>query len=68
MSDEHHLLRLREVAAELGVSRRTAYRWAASGRLPVVRHGRRGTWVPRAALDAFMRAEAEAAIDNLEGR
>ena len=52
------------VARELGVARSTAYLWAHAGRLPVVCRGGR-MYVPRAALAAFLAAEAEAAIESL---
>ncbi len=53
------------VARELGIARSTAYLWAEAGRLPVVRRAGR-LYVPRAALDAFLRAEAKAALANLD--
>jgi excisionase family DNA binding protein len=53
------------VSRRLGVSRSTAYEMVADGRLPALR-GRRGLYVPRAALEAFLAAEADAALDNLE--
>jgi excisionase family DNA binding protein len=43
------LLRAREVAVLLGISRALAYRWMACGILPTVRQGR-SIRVPRAAL------------------
>ncbi len=48
----------------LGCSVSTTYRMAHAGRLPVV-HRQGGMFVPRAALDAFLAAEAEAALENL---
>ncbi len=67
-SPEHgrtrQLLGMTDVARELGVARSTAYLWAHAGRLPVVYRGGR-MYVPRAALAAFLAAEAEAAIESL---
>ncbi len=54
------LLRGREVAAELGISRALAYRWMQSGVLPVVRVlGSRSVRVPRAALLAWIDRQTE---------
>lgn len=62
-------LRLSQAAARLGISTRTAYRWAEAGAIPVVdRGGPRGRYVPLEALEAFLAAESSAAIDNLEPR
>ena len=58
------LLGMTDVARELGIARSTAYLWAHAGRLPVVHRGDR-MFVPRAALAAFLAAEAEAALHNL---
>jgi excisionase family DNA binding protein len=45
------LLRGREVAEELGISRALAYRWMADGVLPVVKvPGSKAVRVPREAL------------------
>ena len=43
------LLRAREVAEDLGISRALAYKWIKSGVLPTVRAGK-AVRVPRAAL------------------
>lgn len=61
------MMKLTEVAAELKISRATAYRWSREGRLPTVSLGPRGLRVPRAALDAALQVWAEEAIDNLTG-
>jgi excisionase family DNA binding protein len=54
------LLRGREVAEELGISRALAYRWMQSGVLPVVRVlGSRSVRVPRAALLAWIDQQTE---------
>ena len=47
------LLRAREVAVALGVSRALAYRWMASGVLPTLRRGR-CIRVPKAALEEWI--------------
>jgi excisionase family DNA binding protein len=52
------LLTLADVAAELGVSRSTVKRWAASGALPVFRHGR-VVRVREHDLRAFVAARVE---------
>jgi excisionase family DNA binding protein len=44
---------LPEVAAVLGCSRSSVYRWAANGTLPTIRLGRR-VLVPRAAVEALL--------------
>jgi excisionase family DNA binding protein len=62
---EPRLLRISQVAAKLGVSVSTAYRWAAAGRLPTVEIGQGRRRVPAAALDAWTQTLAEAAVDSL---
>jgi excisionase family DNA binding protein len=48
------LLTIAEVAAYLKLSRRTAWRWCKSGRLPAVKIGHQ--WrIPQSELDAFIR-------------
>lgn len=60
-------LRLSEAAKILGISTSTAYRWAESGRLPVVElPGPRGRFVPARALVALIDAGTELALENLE--
>jgi excisionase family DNA binding protein len=49
-----HLLRIPEVAEHLGVSRRTVQAWIASGRLRVVRLGRRCVRIDPAELARFV--------------
>ena len=44
---------LPEIAARLGVSRTSIYRWANNGTLPTIRLGRR-LLVPRAALEELL--------------
>jgi excisionase family DNA binding protein len=61
------LMRISEVADELGVSRATAYRLVANGRLPTVSLGPRGTRVPRASFEAVLTIWAEQAIESLSG-
>lgn len=55
------LLAMSEVAALLGVSKRTLWSWIAAGRLPVVRLGRRVTRVESGAL---ARLVAEARVEG----
>lgn len=47
------LLRGREVADALGISRALAYRWMSNGTIPTIRHGR-AIRVPRGALIAWI--------------
>ena len=62
-------LRPREAACVLGVSERTAYRWASEGKLPTVPRGARGGfYVPRAAFEAWLHVQAERAIESLEAQ
>lgn len=64
---EDQLLTIADAARLLGISRTTAYHWASTGRLPVVRYGTRGARVPRRALDAYidrLTDEALAAVDQ----
>lgn len=63
--DLRRFLRLSEVAQIVGVGRSTVYRWAHAGHLPVIRRAG-GMYVPRKALEAFLAAEAEAALENLQ--
>lgn len=63
--DAYRYLRLSEVAEIVGIARSTAYEWAHAGRLPVI-HRPGGMYVPAAALEAFLAAEAEEALDNLK--
>ena len=56
------LLRGREVAKELGISRALAYRWMQNGVLPVVRvGGSRAVRVPRGALLHWIDQRTQAA-------
>lgn len=57
------LMRPTEVAAALGVGRATAYGLIASGTLPIVRIGR-AVRVPRAALEAWVRKQAQQAATD----
>ena len=50
---ERETLDLPELAAKLGVSRTSIYRWAKDGTIPSVRLGRR-VLVPRAALEDLL--------------
>jgi excisionase family DNA binding protein len=55
-SSDNHIratTNLPEVAAVLGCSRSSVYRWAANGTLPTIRLGRRVV-VPKAAVDAML--------------
>lgn len=54
-------MRIQEVAERLGVGTRRAYRMAARGEIPTVRHGF-GVRVPRAAWDAFIADQTQAAM------
>ena len=58
---ERETLDLPELAARLGVSRSSIYRWADAGIIPTIRLGRRRL-VPRAVVDDLLsprRASAE---------
>jgi len=59
------LLRGREVAEALGVSRALAYRWMADGTLPVVRFGR-AVRVPQAALRGWIARNTKESINESE--
>lgn len=61
------LLTVREVAEILGLSRPRTYELIAQGVVPSIRLSERGTRVPAAALNAYIAALAEQAIDNLGG-
>lgn len=50
------LISIPEAARELGLSRASAYRYAAEGKLPVKRFGRR-VYVVRAELADFMKSD-----------
>lgn len=52
-----------EIAALLGVGRRSVDRWMRSGRLTVTRHGTRWTRVRQADLLSFVRAQAGIEFD-----
>lgn len=54
------LLRIQDVAIELGISRVHAYRLARSGSLPIIRIGPHSIRVTRADLDAWLASLAEA--------
>lgn len=54
--ESDRLLRAREVAAVLGVSRRTTYRLIASGELEAVRVSPRGVRVRESVLGAYLRS------------
>lgn len=58
--DADHLLDTHAAAAFLGVAPRTLYKWAAQGRLPVVRLGRMVRF-RLATLQALVREHEEAA-------
>ena len=60
---ERETLDLPEVAARLGVSRSSIYRWAASGVLPTIRLSRR-LLVPRAALEELLDPHSGAQISE----
>lgn len=64
-TDQSSLMRIREVAASLGIGRSMAYELAASGRLPVVRIGR-AVRVPRAALDEWIKRQTRQSDDSSE--
>ena len=50
---ERETLDLPELAARLGVSRSSIYRWADAGEIPTIRLGRRRL-VPRAVVDDLL--------------
>jgi excisionase family DNA binding protein len=54
-----------QVAALLGVRRQRVYEMIERGELPHVRLSERGTRIPAAALDAYLAAQAERAIDAM---
>ena len=54
-----NMLSVEDVAAELGVHRRTVYAYINAGRLPAVRIGK-GWKVHRERLEAFKRGEGAA--------
>lgn len=56
MNAKTELLRAREVAARLNVSRSAAYALMANGTLPVIKLGPRSIRVPRRALDSWIEA------------
>ncbi len=56
---ERLTLRVREAAELLGVPARTAYAWAAEGRIPVLRVGR-VVLIPRQALEEWLARETRA--------
>jgi len=55
--DTHRLLTVRAAADRLAIAERTARKWIASGRLPVVRLARRCIRVPAAAVERLARGE-----------
>lgn len=57
------LLTVREVAAELRVSRMTVYRWIHAGTLPAARVGAHCIRITRADLDAHIAASRRKAVD-----
>ena len=63
---DNKLLTITEAGRLLGISRTTAYSWAAAGRLPVVRLGPRGARVPRAALDRYLERLSEEALASMK--
>ncbi len=60
------LLKPAQVAELLGMSKSATYALLAADRLPNVRFGR-SVRVPRAALEAWIEANTEMAIDALRG-
>jgi excisionase family DNA binding protein len=61
MNGEPQLLRVREVAALLGVSRRVAYDLVARGVLPGVVRSGRALYVRKQPLERWLQGHAEAA-------
>jgi excisionase family DNA binding protein len=61
------LLKPREVAEMLGVSRQAVYSWIASGELPSVRVGQRAIRVDRDDLTLFLVASSRAKDASLRG-
>ena len=57
---------LPQVAARLGVSRTSIYRWAASGVIPTIRLGRR-LLVPRAAVEELLDPHSAARFSEPPG-
>lgn len=62
IDDRQILLRGPEVAAMLGISRPTVYRWIATGFLPVIRING-FVRVPKGALLQWIEAKTEQAIE-----
>lgn len=67
---QRELLKLRDIAAALGVTTQYAWRLTVRERkIPFVRMGRTGRAVriPRAAWEAWLRDQSAAAIANVKG-
>jgi excisionase family DNA binding protein len=62
------LMRVRAVAAELGITVRRAYQLIEAGDLPHTRIGARTIRVPRPAFEAWLAAHAERAVSSLGRR
>jgi excisionase family DNA binding protein len=58
LTDERRTLTVEEAARELGIGRTLAFEMARTGRLPVIRLGRR-VLVPRAALDRMLAGDPQ---------
>ncbi len=54
------LFTLDQVAARLGMSAQTVWRWVARGRLPAVRLGARSVRIRQEDLDEFVRERTDA--------
>lgn len=59
------LLRVRDVAEILGVSKVRVYQLIDEGRIPAVRISPRSIRVPRAAFDAWVSAQNERSVDSM---
>jgi len=57
------LMRVADVAKELGISKPYAYKLIAHGRIPSVKIDF-STWIPRAAFDAWVAAREREALRN----
>lgn len=61
MTPQPKLMRVRELATELGLSRSRAYALVRAGRIPAIRVGN-AIRIPREAFERWMRERADAAL------
>jgi excisionase family DNA binding protein len=62
-TDRPRTLTVEQAARELGIGRTLAFEMARTGRLPVIRFGRR-VLIPRAALDRMLAGDIPAGHDT----